>query len=481
LLLSNKGCDEGIMNIEVVIYTLSIVAAVNFLFVGIIGHRSFHTEGNHVNATIVSNVFLALSFIGFWYTASLAIIESDFIAFNHNFAGISMLVSGYLGPLIFIFTMVLAYPYKHFPKKVFLLVLVGLPGTVYSLMYLMLPAELATTYYLAFKGGNAVDMGVLSHLFLMHTGQQAIFLILSLILATYTVFRKASLKSDNEPVKVFMVAVFAAILTLVVSNLLPVVMKNASLSRLGPVLTLPSFLIVMKALNIYKRKIHHTDLQRKSLAKYLSPQVIDTIFNNNDEVVLGGEVAEASILFIDIRGFTKMSEQRNPNDVVNYLNAYLEKMNNVIFDNCGMIDKFIGDAILVVFGVPNIDRNHRLDALNCAVDMLKQIDVFNKENVMDDYELKVGIGIHTGDLLHGNVGCGRRVDYTVIGDVVNTASRLESLTKEYDTPVIFTDSTLNTSKIDINHVECLGECMIRGKADRVKIYSFLNSNIRINR
>ncbi len=462
------------MNIEIVIYTLSIIAAVNFLYVGVIAHRSFHTEDSNMNTSVISNVFLALAFIGFWYSISLAIMESSLVKINHNFAGISLLVSGYLGPLFFIFTTILASPDKPFSIKRFWLLIFGIPGTLYSLMYLFLPPQQATIYYLAFKSGNAVNMGVLSSLFFIHTGQQAMFFVLSLIIAVTAVFGKNRSKS-NQSVNVFLVAILAAILTLIVSNLLPIIMNNTSFSRLGPVLTLPSFLIVMKALNMYKSKIYHTGLQRKSLSKYLSPQVVDAIFSSNDDLVLGGEIAEASILFIDIRGFTKMSEQRSPNEVVNYLNAYLEKMNSVIFNNYGMIDKFIGDAILVVFGVPNIDRNHRLDALTCASEMLQQVEIFNTENVLEGYDLKVGIGIHTGDLLHGNIGSGLRMDYTVIGDVVNTASRLEYLTKEYNTPLIFSDNTLDQSDFDQTYVECLGQCKIRGKEEDVKIYSLRSS------
>lgn len=459
------------MKSNILIYTLSIVAAVNFVYIGLIAKGNFQSEEATDNNGVINKIFMTISFIGAWYAVSMSIVETDFIFSSDNLAGISMLATGYIGPLFFMFSSLITNPGKALKKTWYLLLLAGLPGSIYAIKFLLLPGALASQYVESFVSGQVVNMGYLSTLFYIHTFSMAVFFLMSIGLILKTLFNKNIAKSKKEPVRIFLLALVAAVFTLGASNLLPVVFNVTYLSKMGPILTLPTFLITLKALKTYQVKIENIAVQKQSMKKYLSPHVIDKVFNKQEALTLGGELAEASILFIDIRGFTKMSESRGASDVVKYLNDYLDVMNSVIFSHSGMVDKFIGDAILVVFGVPDIGRNHRLDALNCANDMLKAVDLFNKSHILEDYELAVGIGVHTGEILHGNIGSGLRMEYTVIGDAVNTASRLEKLTKEYEKPIIFSYKTLDGSMYTDDFVDYLGEKSIRGKKDDLKIYT----------
>ena len=459
------------MKSSVLIYTLSIIAAVNFLYIGIISRSNFQGERISANSKTLSNIFTVIAYIGVWYSISIAIVETGIVDFGDNFAGISLLFTGYGGALFYIFTRFLINPTMDNRKSLYLLLLGGIPGSIYAIVFFLLPSDVATQYVTSFREGKTVQMGVLSVLFMIHTTQLFLFLVVSLITMVRALVSTKIKAADKKPIQLFLIAICTGILALTVSNLLPLFFEISFLTKVGPLLLLPTFIITLKSIKLYHEKSINIDSQKKSLGKYLSPTVIENIFSQNDELCLGGEVEEATILFVDIRGFTRMSESRSPEEVVNYLNAYFGRMNTVIFNNYGMIDKFIGDAILVVFGIPGIGRNHRLDALNCAEQMVGEIANFNDEVVIDDYRLSVGIGIHTGELLHGNIGCGERMEYTVIGDAVNTASRLESLTKEYNIPIIFSENTFAYSEYTYHAARYMGQTTIRGKSDRVKVYT----------
>ena len=209
---------------------------------------------------------------------------------------------------------------------------------------------------------------------------------------------------------------------------------------------------------------------RKVFGRYVATQVADEILAGRIE--LGGELRTATVLFTDIRGFTAMSEKMAPNDVVGFLNIYFEHMVGCVIQNGGVLDKFIGDAIMALFGVP-IARSPQEDAraaVQCAIEMRQALKVLNKERaVRGEAPLDIGIGIHTGDLVVGNIGTKDRAEYTVIGDAVNLASRLEGLTKTLGKPVLISEATASLLG-DMDLTE-LGAFEVRGREGKVTLFT----------
>ena len=205
--------------------------------------------------------------------------------------------------------------------------------------------------------------------------------------------------------------------------------------------------------------------------RYVSADVAAEIWKRRGEFVLAGEERVATILFSDIRNFTALTAGRPSAEVLAWLNRYLSAMSDVVKANGGFLNKFIGDGIMVVFGVP-LSQGERADAcraVQCALQMLEQVDALNSTMGTEEPRLKIGIGIHTGMLTAGNVGSPERLEYSVIGESVNLASRLESLTKEFKTAIVMSVSTWERIREGFPAVP-LGEAEVRGFSGKMMLY-----------
>jgi adenylate cyclase len=205
--------------------------------------------------------------------------------------------------------------------------------------------------------------------------------------------------------------------------------------------------------------------------RYVSPDVAAEIWKRRDEIVLAGEERVATILFSDIRSFTAMTAGVPSQEVLAWLNRYLTAMGEVIKSNRGFLNKFIGDGIMVVFGAPLTDgpREDACRAVRCAKEMLARVDEWNAQLPAGQPKLKIGIGIHSGPVTAGNVGSKDRLEYSVIGETVNLASRLESLTKDLKTPIVISPETWEYIRGSCLTVS-LGEAQVRGFTSAIPLY-----------
>jgi adenylate cyclase len=207
---------------------------------------------------------------------------------------------------------------------------------------------------------------------------------------------------------------------------------------------------------------------RAAFAKYLSPQMLDRMTSEGFRTDLGGEEIQATMMFTDLESFTNMCERiRDPKRIVQTLNGYFERITGSIFDEDGVIIKYIGDGIFATWGAPLADPNSPVKAARAAW-RLFEIDKL----VVDGVELKTRIGIHFGDVVAGNTGSTRRVDYTLIGDAVNIASRLESLNKPLGTSILMSDAVCSRLKGEFR-TRRVGKFRVKGRKDFTVVHELL--------
>ena len=209
---------------------------------------------------------------------------------------------------------------------------------------------------------------------------------------------------------------------------------------------------------------------RGTLNRYVSPQLVEYVLDNLERINLAGEKRELSILFSDVRNFTTMTEAADPMELIKTLNEYLAEMTDVIFKYDGITDKFIGDGILAYWGAFTPGKNHAELASRAALEMLERLKVLNEGwKAEGRKELAIGIGINTGEVVFGNVGSGKKIEFTVIGDPVNLAARLESQTKEYGVQLIVSEFTAAKLNGDFQ-LRPLGGVKVKGKTVETKIF-----------
>lgn len=214
--------------------------------------------------------------------------------------------------------------------------------------------------------------------------------------------------------------------------------------------------------------------QIKSMfSRYAPPAYVDELVKDPTKLELGGEEKEISILFSDIEGFTTISESLSPRKLIEMLNDYLNTMTHLIFNQGGSLDKYIGDAIVAVFGAPLPQNEHALHACYAALDMQKALVEFRQRTTaMGLPAVKSRVGINTGNVVFGNIGSDIRYDYTGIGDHMNLASRLEGANKEYGTYIMISEFTYSQVRERVI-VRDLDLIVVKGKSKPVKVYELL--------
>lgn len=209
---------------------------------------------------------------------------------------------------------------------------------------------------------------------------------------------------------------------------------------------------------------------KKLFSRYVSKDVYDRLVADPSLAALGGARRTMTVLFSDVRGFTAMSEQATPEEVVGQLNEYFSRMVQVVFAHRGTVDKFVGDMVMALFGAPLEDDEHAEHAVQTALAMARALGELNAGwQAQGRPTLDIGIGINTGDMVAGNIGSDTIMSYTVIGDAVNLGARLESLNKDYGTRIIISDATRARLKGRYD-MHPLGDVIVKGKSKPVAIF-----------
>ncbi|MCW9045062.1 MAG: GAF domain-containing protein [Alphaproteobacteria bacterium] len=212
---------------------------------------------------------------------------------------------------------------------------------------------------------------------------------------------------------------------------------------------------------------------KSTMARYMDPGLADQLLGSGEEI-LGGKNTNATILFSDIRGFTPLTEELGAQGTVSLLNEYFTIMVDCIQQEEGMLDKFIGDAIMAAFGIPIAHDDDADRAMRTSIKMITSLTEFNRDRIERKLlPVNIGIGLNTDSVVSGNIGSPKRMDYTVIGDGVNLAARLESACKQYNAQILISENTLNQLK-GTYRTRDIDDVVVKGKTKPVRIYEVLD-------
>ena len=226
--------------------------------------------------------------------------------------------------------------------------------------------------------------------------------------------------------------------------------------------------VLSKTFNQMAKGLAEKEVVRDLLGKVVSPEIANELLSGGVE--LGGEERQITVLFCDIRGFTQLSETKSPAEVLAALNRFFTGVSGIIESNHGVVDKYIGDSVMALFGAPQEDPDHAMHAVNCANEMCRQAQALTQALRGDDaVDGDFGVGVHSGTVVAGNIGSTNRLNYTVIGDTVNVAARVQDQTRHYETRLIVTEATmLQCPTLAFYHLDSK---RLKGRTEAVNLYS----------
>lgn len=235
---------------------------------------------------------------------------------------------------------------------------------------------------------------------------------------------------------------------------------------------------LVDSFNEMAKNLKEKEQVKVAFSRYMSAELLDEVIKGNEKMALGGEKRLVTVLFSDIRDFTSMAESLDPQQVVKLLNEYFTSMTDVIFRNKGVINKYMGDAIMALYGAPVPIKDHAVRAVVTALDMNRELDILRAKWVSEGRPIfGMKIGITTGEVVLGNIGSQKHMEYTVIGDAVNVAARLQALNKNYGTQILISEQThelvkdhFETRKVDL--------VQFRGKSSFNLVYEVLGIKLR---
>jgi class 3 adenylate cyclase/ActR/RegA family two-component response regulator len=222
-----------------------------------------------------------------------------------------------------------------------------------------------------------------------------------------------------------------------------------------------------------QQKVEEQEQILKLFIKYVPEQVVKKSLQNNQASIFEGELRNVAVLFCDIRGFTSLSEELAPNEVVSFLNDYYTIMAEIVKQYKGFINQFVGDEIFAAFGAPESNPDNEMNAVFCGMKMMKNLQKLNKKYKKKiKRDIQMGIGINYGEVVAGNLGSEDRIGYSITGDTVNTCKRIESITKDYPNSVLISESIYMKTK-EVVQVKAWEPLLVKGKKEPIRVYEVL--------
>jgi class 3 adenylate cyclase len=219
-----------------------------------------------------------------------------------------------------------------------------------------------------------------------------------------------------------------------------------------------------------QQKVEEQESTLRLFIRYVPEQVVKKTLENSQEAIFQGELRDVAVLFCDIRGFTPMSEELSPKEVVSFLNDYYTIMSEIVKQYNGSVNQFVGDEIFAAFGAPEMFPDNETNAVFCAIKMMENLSKLNdKYQEKFKRDIQMGIGINFGEVVVGNVGSADRIRYSLSGDTVNTGKRIESITKDYPNLILISDSIYQKTK-DFIKVKAWEPLFVKGKKEKILVY-----------
>ena len=264
--------------------------------------------------------------------------------------------------------------------------------------------------------------------------------------------------------------------SLVLANYYVLFLHNRTTS-ISAILFLLFFIFLIVTLSSYFFEGKKRVFIRRAFSQYVSPEVVNELVRHPEKLDLLIDSREVTVLFCDIRNFTHLAESLSPTDISLFLNSYFSLLTEIIMKHNGMVDKYIGDAIMAVWGTPLKDTDHAVHGVQAALEMVEVLKENSDTLLLSGQPVQIGIGINSGMVSAGNFGCSRRFDYTVLGDTVNLASRVENTTRSYPTTILITEHTREriTQSIPTRLIDTV---QVKGRTGTVEIYEPLTGSVK---
>jgi adenylate cyclase len=234
---------------------------------------------------------------------------------------------------------------------------------------------------------------------------------------------------------------------------------------------------------VYRYSVQYRQFRyvQRLFKSYVNPHVLQQILDSPGSALFDGQRVTVSVMFTDIRNFSTLSEVLDPQVVVSGLNRYLAEMTEAVVTVNGYMNRFMGDGILAIFGAPNVlPDDGAWGAVRCGLDMLDRLQRLNLSEIFPGIpEIRIGIGVHTGEAIVGNIGCYQKMDYSITGDTPNLASRIEGMTKVYKVPFLISESTYERVK-DRIEARFVDSTQVKGRKELVNLYEVVSLKVGSN-
>jgi adenylate cyclase len=222
-----------------------------------------------------------------------------------------------------------------------------------------------------------------------------------------------------------------------------------------------------------QQKVEEQEKTLKLFTKYVPETIVDKTLHSSQESIFDGELRNITVLFCDIRGFTPLSEELSPKEVVSLLNEYYSTMTEIIKEHNGTVNQFVGDEVFAAFGAPVSHPNNEINAVVCSLKMMENLEVLNEKFKKEfNNEIKVGIGINCGEVIAGNLGSEDKLAYSLTGDTVNTGKRIESLTQDKPNTILISECLYGKTK-DLIVTKAWEPISVKGKKNKIMVYEVL--------